>query len=569
MIKEVQFENYRCFEKSKINYKDLVVVVGKNNAGKSSMIEALRMIAFVSRKCVQTTYKDAPWGLGLSAREKGIRIDTDKLKIDLRGVVYLYEDTIAKINAVFDDGCKISILANKDMAFAFLYTPDGKNIKTKAKANEYSFGNIGILPQIGLIKENEKLLSEDTIINYKETYLSSRHFRNEILMYRSEYWRDFKKLAEESWENLYIEELVYNFADSENIRLMVSDNRFLGEIGVMGSGLQMWLQIIWFICRSKNCETIILDEPDVYMHPDLQRRLLYMVKKMYKQVIIATHSVEIISEVLPKNIVMIAKHSRTMNYANNLTAVQNIVDNIGGVQNLSLIRIGLRKKCLFVEGKDIKMLSKLYDKLYPDSDNILSTLPVIELHGFANLQEAFGASKLFFTETNGGIISICILDRDYYPDELLQKKLEMAEENHLCLHIWQKKEIENYIIIPTAIFRITKQKIENYNCFLHEFEKIVDEYKDEVTDQIAQHIFENDRSLAMPTCNEQARKIINQRWICLDNKLAMVCGKDLIKKINHWMRKKYNISCSIDKIIRELQPEEINCEIVKVFELIS
>ena len=38
MIEEIQFENYRCFEKSSIRYKDLVVIVGKNNAGKSKLL---------------------------------------------------------------------------------------------------------------------------------------------------------------------------------------------------------------------------------------------------------------------------------------------------------------------------------------------------------------------------------------------------------------------------------------------------------------------------------------------------------------------------------------------------
>jgi hypothetical protein len=35
----------------------------------------------------------------------------------------------------------------------------------------------------------------------------------------------------------------------------------------------MWLQTIWFLTRAKDHETVILDEPDVYMHADLQRRL--------------------------------------------------------------------------------------------------------------------------------------------------------------------------------------------------------------------------------------------------------------------------------------------------------
>ena len=50
------------------------------------------------------------------------------------------------------------------------------------------------------------------------------------MVYRSEYWKDFKKLAEKSWEGLSVISLEYNISESENIRLMVSDARFPGEI---------------------------------------------------------------------------------------------------------------------------------------------------------------------------------------------------------------------------------------------------------------------------------------------------------------------------------------------------
>ena len=42
--------------------------------------------------------------------------------------------------------------------------------------------------------------------------------------------------------------------------LFVVDNRFTAEIGKMGSGLQMWLQIMWFLARSKDCNLIILNK---------------------------------------------------------------------------------------------------------------------------------------------------------------------------------------------------------------------------------------------------------------------------------------------------------------------
>lgn len=570
MIRDIKFENYRCYESSRVSYKELVVIVGKNNAGKSTMIEALRMIAFATRKAKTGVYKEAPAEFDLDYFAKGIRIDVEKLKIDLRGIVYLYEDKLAKVTVRFDNGTKIEIAANKEIAMAFIFDKDNRLIKTKAKAREALTDTIAILPQIGLIKENEKKLEISTVENYKETYLSSRHFRNEMLLYKQEYWASFVDMAQRSWEGLEIKSLDYNelSIEEEYIQLMVSDNRFVGEIGLMGSGLQMWLQIIWFICRSQDCDTIILDEPDVYMHPDLQIKLLSLVQRLNKQIIIATHSIEIISGVEPKNIIMVDKKSRNMKYANSLQAVQEIVEKIGGVQNMALIRIGLRKKCLFVEGQDKKLLSDLFASIYPERDNRIATLPSVEFGGFSNFNETFGIAKLFYSETEGEIKNICILDRDYYTASTLQDKQKKAEENHLILHIWRRKEIENYLIIPEVLYRLLGKRKPLYEQFLIEFEGILDDYKEDITDWIADKIREENMSLEGSTCNKQAREYMRKNWITLENKIALVPGKDCLSKIRKWIQEKYHVSCSNQKIIKEIDEQEISQEILDVFELL-
>lgn len=92
-------------------------------------------------------------------------------------------------------------------------------------------------------------------------------------------------------------------------------------------------------------------------------------------------------------------------------------------------------------------------------------MPVIELHGFANLNEAFG---------------LYILDRDFYPEEILEKKKQKAEEN-----------------------------------------------------------------------------------------LSLVSGKMFIRKLNDWLRKEYKVSCSIDKIIKEMKADEIENEMAEVLQLFS
>ncbi len=573
MIKQIKFENYRCFEKMTVSFKELVIVVGRNNVGKSTMIEALRMVSFATHKAENTSYRDVPLELEMGKGIKGIRIDVERLKIGLKGIVSYYEDKIAMVEVRFDNQCKIIIKANTEVAYAVLFDEDGRYVKTKNKAKECSFNKMAILPQIGLIKENEKKLLEDTVVRDQETYLSSRHFRNELLLYKEQYWDEFKMLAESSWDGLEITALEYDpfSLEEEYIQLILRDKQFPAEVGLMGNGLQMWLQIIWFICRSRDSETIILDEPDVYMHPDLQIKLLRMVENMHKQIIIATHSVEIISEVSSKHILLVDKDSqgRKAQYANGTKAVQSIIDNMGGIQNLAVIRIGMHKKCLFVEGKDKKILSQLYEKLYPLQNNLFDTLPVVELHGFSNVNETFGTADLFYAESKGDVKCVCILDSDYYHEDYLHAIKEQAKEHHLLLHIWKKKEIENYLIIPEVWYRMLDLADLSYDGFLEVLDELANEFKDVVTDQIAEKYWLQNRDKGLAKCNEYARAVINLKWKDMNSKLSLISGKEFISRFNRWSQKEYNVRISNVRILEEMRIEEIGDEIKDVMEILQ
>lgn len=564
---KIVLNNYKCFQKSDMTFKDTTIIVGKNNAGKSTIIEALRLVAWAGKKSkINTAYNYAPQNFNFGFSKKGIKLNIDKLKINLIRCGYFYNNELSVITAIFKDRSKIEINIKDGIVFAVLYDDKEQIVKNRNKARELKFDLIGILPQVGPIKENEKLLNEETVIADRETYLSSRHFRNELILFKYNFFSKFKELSEETWEGLKIDEISYNPHESDSIQLFVQDNRFTSEIGYMGSGLQMWLQIIWFICRNESIDTIILDEPDIYMHPDLQRKLLSILKSRFKQVIIASHSVEIITEVEPQNIISIDRENRHMKYANSNSGVQKIIDDIGSVQNLALIRISSCKKCIFVEGKDLKILSKFFEILYPNSINLINALPSVSLGGFSRLNEAFGTSKLFYEETEGTIKTFCLIDRDYYPEDLLEEKERQASANHLKLHIWRKKEIENYVIIPKAIFRITQKPDNQYEEFLIKFESFIETFKDQVQNQISAKLIDYKKTQGIDSVTSLgiAMNIMKEKWNSLENKLYLISGKEAISKINDWMFINYKKSCSFNKIINNIKDDEIDCEIKSV-----
>jgi energy-coupling factor transporter ATP-binding protein EcfA2 len=249
--------------------------------------------------------------------------------------------------------------------------------------------------------------------------LASLHFRNQLLVFHS-YFKEFRQIAEATWEGLKIKELTRNGrAPDTTVSLLVRDGDFVAETSWMGHGLQMWLQTMWFLARSKNDDTVILDEPDVYMHADLQRRLIRIVKSRNPQLIVATHSIEIMSEVEPDEILVIDQGRREAKFADSLPAVQRVIDQIGGVHNLNLARLSTSRKCLLLEGKDIEILKQFQNTLAPESTEPLDALPHMPIGGWGGWNYAVG-SRMFLKNALGEEISTyCLLDSDYHTREAI------------------------------------------------------------------------------------------------------------------------------------------------------
>lgn len=570
MIKKITLKNYRCFENYTMILKNETLIVGENNAGKSTLIEALRITSVVSKKILKNKiYKNADNSLNLPKNIFGFNIAAEPYKIDLRSIIYFYNENVnAEIIAEFDDKTIFHIYLNTEYIFASIYDKNGKNIHSFNQASKLKFENleVNIMPHLNLIREKEKKLSVETVEKDQYTYLFSLHFRNEILFFQDNHFKKFKELAETIWPGLKIDEIEYS-SDIDEVHLWLKDNQFTAELGLMGSGLQMYLQIIWFISKQSFLSTIILDEPDVYLHPNLQKRIFNYIKDKFNQVIIATHSVELISEADMKNVFQIDKTKRIQNYSKGINNIQSIVENLGSVQNMSLLRLGISKKCIFVEGLDIKLLNKFYRILYPNNIELLSDFPIIELGSFSRYEQALGTSKLFYKETSGNFKCICILDRDYRLEKEIIKIKKSADDAHLLLHIWSKKELESYIVNPDVLYKFVSKKVllpdfknllnDSLNCFYYD-----------VMDQYSNAFHEIDRTKNIQTTNNEARKYINCCWQTLEGKLTLINGKQLLSFVIKYMKKTYNVNLTKNKILDNFGFDDVDKEIKDVIDSI-
>jgi AAA15 family ATPase/GTPase len=58
MLSEITFRNFKCFSRHTIPLRPVTVIVGRNNAGKSTVVEALRLVSLVVSRL---EFRDLNW----------------------------------------------------------------------------------------------------------------------------------------------------------------------------------------------------------------------------------------------------------------------------------------------------------------------------------------------------------------------------------------------------------------------------------------------------------------------------------------------------------------------------
>lgn len=572
MIKKVTIENYRGYSHHEITFRDLNIVVGKNNAGKTTLIEALRLVSLVSRRYKTSPIRDVPNWLNIPKSHIGVSPSMQRIDYSYSNVFYSYNEPPAIITADFENNTSIKIYFAGEQKFHAVLFSNGEVCK-KSDIKKIELPIINILPQITPLLQEEKVLQEEYVRLNIDSSTSSRHFRNQLNYFNSEY-NKFKELAESTWAGIRLLEFFKGDRITEATPyLLIQEGAFSTEIGYMGHGLQMWLQTIWFLARCKPTSTVILDEPDVYMHADLQRKLIRFLKNEYQQVIVATHSVEIMSEVEAENILIIDKKKKNSVFASDFNAVQKTLLNLGSIHNIALARLWSANKLLIVEGKDIDILKRLQNTLFKHSNEPFDAIPHLSIGGWGGWARAIGSKLMLKNAGEESINVYCILDSDYHTEDEINTRYSEAAKNGIYLKIWKKKEIENYLINPDTIKRlISKGAGKDVDiCLIEEkidsiAESLKDGYLDLLMDKIHTESRRLGKSIEPSTARKEASTQLEEAW---KDKYSIVSGKTLIKQISNWVNLEYNISINSNKLAQEMRREEISDELKNVITIIE
>ncbi len=259
MLSALRLQNFRCFKDHTIPLRPTTVIVGRNNAGKSTVVEALRLVSLIVERAPNLNLAGVPDWLDAPKAYRGVSPSLRGFEFDFSTAFHRYGEPPAIITAELSTGPLIKVFIGKSNGasriHAVLQSDSGHVACTKGQVQALGLPGVSSLPQVGPLLREEKLLGQEYVRNALSSALAPLHFRNQLLVLR-DYFSEFKRMTEETWSGVKIDRLARNGAPpDETLSLFVRDGDFVAEVSWMGHGLQMWLQIMWFLARSKHQDT--------------------------------------------------------------------------------------------------------------------------------------------------------------------------------------------------------------------------------------------------------------------------------------------------------------------------
>ncbi len=489
MIEKVILKNFKRFEKQEFDIENTVVLAGPNNTGKTTLMQAIATWNFALNKWkgkeefspntknksrTKKEHPDTKKRTGIAITREGL------LSMPLRSLKLLWKDA----STSFKKG------EGKVGTPRFMYIIlEGKTNEKKWQLTmEFYFsnpeliyarplGDIPILPEENIVyvpSFSGIAVQEPIHAEAYQQWLIGQGKPGDII--RNLLLEIFKDKDENKWKHLNAEikeifgyELLEPKSSGQPFILCDYLERPKPKLGYgglpkfdianAGSGFLQTLTLLAFI-YARPASVFLLDEPDAHLHVALQNqiyhRLQQLMQKEKSQLIIATHSEVLIDNTPANKIISFYNEPRIL--------LKNIERN--------QVREALKK----LSSMDITMSEEKFI-LYIENESDLNILQawakVLKHEAYKKLINGFNFSLRGRkpSEASGHFLALQALQKDMKGLILLdgdnrEDAARKSSYKELEIHIWDRYEIENYLIHPDVINRIggdilTRPKMEN------------------------------------------------------------------------------------------------------------
>lgn len=568
MFRSVRLQNFKAFEDFTVHLDDANVIVGVNNAGKSTILDAFRALAgalkVASRYkaslieayngCVCIGYNVPMLALPLTIKN----IHTDYREEDTTLTFTLRNKRVLRLLFPSSGWCKLVLDAS---------LPE---VSTIRKFKVICPIAINIIPTLGPFEEEENYLSDNYFEQIWQSRRSHRHFRNIWIRQEESLFEALNEIVAATWPAMSLRKPEMDGYGPAQLVMFCEENRRLREVYWAGFGFQIWVQFLTHLLLAQENAMLIVDEPDIYLHPELQRKLYNLLLQRAKQFVLATHSSEIINEADPDAIVAVDRSRRSGQRIRDVDGLQAVLDRIGSRQNIYLTKLSHARKILFVEGQDFGLLRKFARKLGLKNLTEGEKITPVALGGFSNSSRVEDVAWGFEKVLRADIKIAVFLDRDYRCIEEVSKRTHEMKAAASHVVILERKEIENYLLCPRSIsLAASHRKSARFDAAElakigeDEVRIVIDGILDDMKIRIKANLddfrlrFFDRSSVARATVLKEGATLFEEQWGTVAGRLVLAPGKEILARINDWLQQCHGVSVTPAAIVERMRREDV------------
>ncbi len=470
-IDRLRFVRYKGFEEFTAYFRDTTLLVGPNNAGKTTIINAVRLCATLLAQAKRRRPDMAAHDETRGRRPQAYPVGAPAHFV-AENIQHEFRNEEARLELRFKNKAMLYVVWPAGGGDPFYYLEYAEGLQpTSVRVAKEKFSSIGVVPVLTPIEHSEASLSAQHVKDNLITRLVSRHFRNQLLVTRTEdpgRYNELEQFILQNTPEIDALDLVQAADGDLDLYFRESNSGRDKELCWAGDGLQIWLQVLFHISRQVDIGTLILDEPDVFLHPDLQRRLVRVLEELSCQVVLATHAPEMLSEASRDAVVIVDRTRRRSRRVSNESVLGDLNDVLGSGFNLRLARALRSKVALFVEGKDMRILKNIAKATDAELFSSERGLTVAEMEGASNRHLASSFGWLNEHLLDNSVHVAVFLDRDYMTSEMAHDIVLECQRVSVHAHVWERKELESYLLVPSLIARVSGADEQDVESYLYE-----------------------------------------------------------------------------------------------------
>ena len=451
MLTKLTIRNFKLFDDVELELGDRVVLIGPNNAGKTSALQALALWEIGVKRWIEKR------GAGkVPEKRAGVTINRrDLITVPVPAAKLLWRNLHTQESASRNGPKKIFIdvivegvsggkawtcglefyYANEESLYCrSLRLPDGGRMEVPQQAAEQA---IAYLPPMSGLAANETRLDEGAInvrLGEGRTAEVLRNLCYQVLQSEggSEKWKNLTETMESLFGirldlPAYIKErgeIVMAFRTRGNITLDISSS---------GRGQQQTLLLLAHMTANPGA-ALLLDEPDAHLEI-LRQRQIYQVltdtaAQTGSQIIAASHSEVILNEAADRDVV-IAFVGRPHRIDDRGSQVLKALREIGFEHYYQAEEVGW---VLYLEGSTDLAILRAFARRLDHPAKVVLERPFV--HYVANQPRKAQEHFYGLREAKNDLVGVGIYDR------LEQQPPVDAQLRHLT---WERRELENYL----------------------------------------------------------------------------------------------------------------------------